>query len=173
LKLAQSIIRDGEGVTKYISVKVQQAKSKVIARAIAFTIAHSPLVKTAAFASDPNWGRILAAAGRATEEPMRVEKISLFINELNVFMHGELANSYNEKSGQKEMQKGIKQNPNDPIIIYNAACFYALIEDKKAAVKNLKRAMDNGFENYDYLRHDPDLNSLKEEPEFIAITEGK
>ena len=105
LELAQAIIRDGEGVTKFISVKVEQAKSRSIARAIAFAIAHSPLVKTAAFASDPNWGRILAAAGRATEEPMQIEKISLFINELSVIENGELADSYNEKSGQKEMQK--------------------------------------------------------------------
>ena len=77
------------------------------------------------------------------------------------------------EEAKKEMQKGIAQNPKDPIIVYNAACFYALIDDKKAAINNLKIAMENGFENYDYLRHDPDLNSLKEEPEFIAITEGK
>jgi glutamate N-acetyltransferase/amino-acid N-acetyltransferase len=105
LKLAQSIIRDGEGITKYISIKVEQAKSKSIARAIAFTIAHSPLVKTAAFASDPNWGRILAAAGRATEEPIQTRNISLYINDLSVLDHGELADGYNEKSGQREMQK--------------------------------------------------------------------
>ncbi|MDH3608233.1 MAG: bifunctional glutamate N-acetyltransferase/amino-acid acetyltransferase ArgJ [Gammaproteobacteria bacterium] len=105
LKLAQSIIRDGEGVTKYISVKVEQAKSKLIARAVAFAIAHSPLVKTAVFACDPNWGRILAAAGRATEEPIQIENISLFINDLYVIKRGELADSYNEKNGQKEMQK--------------------------------------------------------------------
>jgi len=105
LKLAQSIIRDGEGITKYISVKVEQAKSKSIARAMAFTIAHSPLVKTAAFASDPNWGRILAAAGRATEEPMQISDVSLYINDLRVIDHGELADGYSEKSGQKEMQK--------------------------------------------------------------------
>ena len=105
LKLAQSIIRDGEGVTKYISVKIEQAKSEAIARAIAFAIAHSPLVKTAAFASDPNWGRILAAAGRATDEPMALENISLYINKLMVINRGELADSYNEKNGQAEMQK--------------------------------------------------------------------
>jgi Flp pilus assembly protein TadD len=77
------------------------------------------------------------------------------------------------EEAKEEMQKGIAQNPKDPIIVYNAACFYALIDDKTKAIENLKIAMDNGFENYDYLRHDPDLNSLKEEPEFIAITEGK
>lgn len=105
LKLAQAIIRDGEGVTKYISVKVEQAKNQSIARAVAFAIAHSPLVKTAAFASDPNWGRILAAAGRATKESLQIDRISLFINELVIIDNGELADSYNEKSGQKEMQK--------------------------------------------------------------------
>lgn len=78
-----------------------------------------------------------------------------------------------EEEAKEEMQKGMAQNPKDPIIVYNAACFYALIDDKEAAIENLKVAMDNGFENYDYLRHDPDLNSLKMEPEFIAITEGK
>ena len=72
-----------------------------------------------------------------------------------------------------EMQKGIEQNPNDPIIVYNAACFYALIDDKKAAVENLKKAIDNGFENYNYIKHDPDINSLKEEPDFIALMKGK
>lgn len=105
LKLAQAIIRDGEGVTKYIAVKVEQAKSKSLARAIAFAIAHSPLVKTAAFASDPNWGRILAAAGRATSEPMSMGNISLYINGLSVIDHGELADSYSEKDAQTEMQK--------------------------------------------------------------------
>ena len=105
LRLAQSIIRDGEGVTKYISIKVEQAKSKSIARVIAFAIAHSPLVKTAAFASDPNWGRILAAAGRASDEFMDIEKISLYINKLLVIDHGELADCYSEKNGQIEMRK--------------------------------------------------------------------
>ena len=77
------------------------------------------------------------------------------------------------EEAKKEMHKGIEQNPNDPIIVYNAACFYALIDDKTAAIENLKKAMDNGFENYDYLRHDPDLNSLQKEPDFIALMKGK
>jgi glutamate N-acetyltransferase/amino-acid N-acetyltransferase len=76
-----------------------------MARSIAFAIAHSPLVKTAAFASDPNWGRILAAAGRATKELIQMKKISLYINNLSVINHGELVDSYNGKSGQIEMQK--------------------------------------------------------------------
>jgi TolB-like protein/Flp pilus assembly protein TadD len=77
------------------------------------------------------------------------------------------------EEAKKEMKKGIEQNPNDPIIIYNAACFYAIVDDKIAAIENLKKAMENGFENYNYLRHDPDLNSLQKEPDFIALIEGK
>ncbi|MFO7674480.1 MAG: tetratricopeptide repeat protein [Lutibacter sp.] len=77
------------------------------------------------------------------------------------------------EEAKKEMQKGIEQNPNDPIIVYNAACFYALIEDKTAAIENLKKAIGNGFENYNYIKHDPDLNILKNEPEFIALMKDK
>ena len=77
------------------------------------------------------------------------------------------------EEAKKEMHKGVEQNPNDPIIIYNAACFYALIDDKTAAIVNLKKAIDNGFENYDYLKHDPDLYSLQKEPDFIALIQGK
>ena len=105
LKLAQAIIRDGEGVTKYIAVTVEQAVNKSMARDIAFAIAHSPLVKTAAYASDPNWGRVLAAAGRGSEENLNIDSLSLFINELKVIKKGELATGYSEKAGQKEMQK--------------------------------------------------------------------
>ena len=104
LQLAQSIVRDGEGVTKFIAVKVEQAIDKSMARDIAFSIAHSPLVKTAAFASDPNWGRILAAAGRGSEETMDPEKLSLYINDLRVIENGEIASTYNESLGQQEMQ---------------------------------------------------------------------
>ncbi len=105
LKLAQSIIRDGEGVTKYIAVKVENAKNFTMARDIAFTIAHSPLVKTAAFASDPNWGRILAAAGRAATEAVEMSNLSLYINNLCVISKGEIADNYSEASGQIEMRK--------------------------------------------------------------------
>ena len=72
-----------------------------------------------------------------------------------------------------EMKKGIDINPDDMIIIYNAACFYALLGDKTSAIKNLKKAIDNGFGNFEYIKHDPDLYSLKEEPDFIALMEGK
>lgn len=105
VKLAQAIVRDGEGVTKFITVNVEQAKTDAMARDIAFAIANSPLVKTAAFASDPNWGRILAAAGKATEESIDIENIVLYINDLKIVSGGEVADDYNEDSGQNEMQK--------------------------------------------------------------------
>ena len=77
------------------------------------------------------------------------------------------------EEAKKEMNKGIEQNPNDPIIIYNAACFYALIDDKASAIENLKKAIDSGFENYAYLKNDPDLCSLQNESDFIALIQGK
>ena len=105
LKLAQSIIRDGEGATKFMTVTVEQAQSETMARAIAFSIAHSPLVKTAAFASDPNWGRILAAAGRVQTYEMDFSKISLNLNSLKVFNNGEISPDYSEEKGSIEMNK--------------------------------------------------------------------
>ena len=67
------------------------------------------------------------------------------------------------------MNKGIEQNPNDPIIIYNTACFYALLDDKKTAINHLKKAIVNGFENFEYLKHDPDFFTLQNDPEFINL----
>lgn len=77
------------------------------------------------------------------------------------------------EEAKNEMQKGIEQNPDDPIIIYNAACFYALVGDKTASIENLKKAIDKGFGNYEYIKHDPDLYGLKNEPGFIALMQGK
>ena len=77
------------------------------------------------------------------------------------------------EEAKNEMEKGIKLNPKDLIIIYNAACFYALIGDKRASIDNLKIAIENGFGNYEYIKHDPDLYSLKDEPEFKALLKGK
>ena len=73
------------------------------------------------------------------------------------------------EEAKKEMNKGIEQNPNDPIIIYNTACFYALLDDKKAAIHHLKKAIVNGFENFEYLKHDPDFFTLQNDPEFINL----
>ena len=64
------------------------------------------------------------------------------------------------------------QHPDDLIIIYNAACFYSLLGDKTESIRHLKRAIDNGFRNFDYIKHDPDLFGLKEEPEFMKLLEG-
>ncbi len=77
------------------------------------------------------------------------------------------------KEAKIEMRKGVDINPNDQIIIYNAACFYALIGDKTASIETLKKAIDNGFGNYEYVKHDPDLYSLKNEPDFIELMRGK
>jgi adenylate cyclase len=77
------------------------------------------------------------------------------------------------KEAKEEMRKGIEINPNDLIIVYNAACFYALIGDKRASIENLKNAIDNGFENFEYIKHDPDLFSLNEDPDFKALLQGK
>lgn len=77
------------------------------------------------------------------------------------------------EEAKEEMRKGIEINPNDLIIVYNAACFYALIGDNKAAIENLNNAIDNGFGNFEYIKHDPDLYSLQEEPDFIELLKGK
>lgn len=77
------------------------------------------------------------------------------------------------EEAKEEMNKGTNVNPNDLIIIYNAACFYALIGDNKTSIANLKKAIDNGFGNFEYIKHDPDLFSLKSEPDFIALLQGK
>jgi len=105
LLLAQSIIRDGEGATKFITVTVEQAENEIMAREIAFTVAHSPLVKTAAFASDPNWGRILAAAGSVKKHEIEISKVSLYLNSLQVITNGEVSSKYSEENGLLEMSK--------------------------------------------------------------------
>ena len=76
------------------------------------------------------------------------------------------------EEAKEEMQKGIEINPNDLIILYNAACFYALLDDKTIAIETLKKAIDNGYRNFEYIKHDPDFNSLREEPEFIKLLAG-
>ena len=104
LSLAQSIVRDGEGATKYICIQIEQAHSEKAARDIAFAIAHSPLVKTSAFASDPNWGRIVAAAGRAPGAALDMDRLSLHINGLAVIENGQPAPGYSEAAGAQAMR---------------------------------------------------------------------
>lgn len=103
--LAQSIIRDGEGATKFIEIQVEQALSSQDARELAYTIAHSPLVKTALFASDANWGRILAAIGRAPISSLDIDKVALFLGDVCLVKNGLPDEDYSEQKGQAVMQQ--------------------------------------------------------------------
>ncbi len=100
LTLARAIVKDGEGATKLVEVEVVGAASKAEAREVAYTIAHSPLVKTAFFASDPNWGRILAAVGRAGVADFDVSKIHIYLDEVEIVSQGGRAEGYTEEAGQ-------------------------------------------------------------------------
>jgi glutamate N-acetyltransferase/amino-acid N-acetyltransferase len=102
--LAQAIIRDGEGATKFVSVVVETAADTSEALAVAYCIAESPLVKTALTASDPNWGRILAAIGRAGIDDLDVDQIQLSLNSVLITENGARAVSYTEEQGQQAMQ---------------------------------------------------------------------
>jgi len=99
------VVRDGEGASKFITINVQSAQSVAEARQVAYTIAHSPLVKTAFFASDPNWGRILAAIGRAGIENLAVEKIDIHLDDVCIVKAGERDADYSEAQGQRVMQQ--------------------------------------------------------------------
>ncbi len=101
--LAQAIIRDGEGATKLITIDVVEGQDQKECERVAFTVAHSPLVKTAFFASDPNWGRILAAVGRAGIENLDISKIYIYLGNLCIVENGGRAPSYTEAAGQAEM----------------------------------------------------------------------
>jgi glutamate N-acetyltransferase / amino-acid N-acetyltransferase len=103
--LAQAIVRDGEGATKFITVQVDGGKTSEECRKVAYAIAHSPLVKTAFFASDPNLGRILAAVGYAGIEDLDQTKIDLFLDDVNVATKGGRNPSYQESDGQRVMKQ--------------------------------------------------------------------
>jgi glutamate N-acetyltransferase/amino-acid N-acetyltransferase len=103
-ELAQSIIRDGEGAKKFVTVTVDGANNSQEALAVAYTVAESPLVKTALTASDPNWGRILAAVGRADIDDLDVSAIQISLNSVLIAENGGRASSYTEAQGQKAMQ---------------------------------------------------------------------
>ncbi len=105
MELARAIVRDGEGATKLVEVRVDQAASLEEARRVAYTIAHSPLVKTALFASDPNWGRILAAVGRAGVEGLVVERVGIWLDDICIVRHGSRAADYTEAAGQSVMEQ--------------------------------------------------------------------
>jgi glutamate N-acetyltransferase/amino-acid N-acetyltransferase len=104
-ELAQAIVRDGEGATKFITVSVEQGLDEAECLAAARTIAGSPLVKTAFFASDPNWGRILAALGRSGLRDLDVSRIGLLLDEVRIVEGGQRAPSYIEQDGRKVMAR--------------------------------------------------------------------
>lgn len=101
--LAEQLARDGEGATKFVQVVVEQATSDDEAHRIANTVALSPLVKTALAASDPNWGRIVAAVGRAEVGQIMIERVNVWINEVQIVANGGRAPEYTEAAGQAAM----------------------------------------------------------------------
>ncbi len=103
LSLAEQIVRDAEGATKFIRIQIDNAQSQAEAALVGKTIAGSPLVKTAFFASDPNWGRILAAIGRAPIENLDVKRISLWLNDVSLLFNGNPAETYCEEDGRQAM----------------------------------------------------------------------
>ena len=103
IELAQGLIRDGEGASKFVAVEVNDGGNEQECLDVAFTIAHSPLVKTALFASDPNWGRLLAAIGRAGLHELNVETVSVFLNDVLIAENGCRAASYTEEQGAAAM----------------------------------------------------------------------
>ena len=104
-QLAQAIVRDGEGATKFITVKVQGGRDEAECKLAAYAIAHSPLVKTAFFASDPNLGRILAAVGYAGIGDLDPNLIDLFLDDVHVVQHGGRHPAYAEADGQRVMKQ--------------------------------------------------------------------
>jgi glutamate N-acetyltransferase/amino-acid N-acetyltransferase len=101
--LARAIIRDAEGATKLVNVTVKQGKEVSECETVAYTIAHSPLVKTALFASDPNWGRILAAVGRAGIADFEIDKVNIELNGVRIVTAGGRDNGYTEEQGKQAM----------------------------------------------------------------------
>ena len=104
-ELAKEMIRDGEGATKLITLSVSGCKNEKEAKDVAYTVAHSPLVKTAFFASDPNWGRILAAVGRAGITDFDLDRVNIALDDVYIVRNGNKASDYTEERGQKIMDK--------------------------------------------------------------------
>lgn len=99
VELAQGIVRDAEGATRFLEVRVEGASDEAEARKVAFTVAESPLVKTAAFAADPNWGRILAAIGRSGVDALDISRVHLWLDEVRVLAQGQPDPDYTEERG--------------------------------------------------------------------------
>jgi glutamate N-acetyltransferase/amino-acid N-acetyltransferase len=105
IELAQGLVRDGEGATKFVTVAVRGGQNEEECLKVAYTIAESPLVKTALFASDPNWGRLLAAIGRAGIDHLDVAKVAVWINDVLIAEQGCRASSYTEEQGVAAMEQ--------------------------------------------------------------------
>jgi glutamate N-acetyltransferase/amino-acid N-acetyltransferase len=105
MEVAQSIVRDGEGATKFVTVVVNGGKNHQECLDVGYAVAHSPLIKTALFASDPNWGRILAAVGRAGVPELDVSKIDVYLGAVCIASKGGRSSSYTEEQGAAVMAK--------------------------------------------------------------------
>lgn len=104
-QLATDLIRDAEGASKFITIEVNEGESEQECLAVAYTVAESPLVKTAFFASDPNWGRILAAIGRAGLNNLDIESVTVALGDTLLVTKGAVDAAYSESAGQAEMDK--------------------------------------------------------------------
>lgn len=105
MQLAQAIVRDGEGATKFVTVQVQGGAQQQECLDVAYAVAHSPLIKTALFASDPNWGRIVAAIGYAGVHDLNIEGVNVFLDDVCIVAQGGRAQSYTEEQGAAIMQQ--------------------------------------------------------------------
>ena len=103
--MSEKLVLDGEGSTKLLNIKVTGLSTEANCKKIAMKIANSPLVKTAAYGEDPNWGRIIAAAGNANVDEFKIENLSLKIGKHFVLKNGNLSKKYKESFGQKEFKK--------------------------------------------------------------------
>ncbi len=103
--LAEAVVRDGEGATKFIRVRVREGRDTEECRRVAYSIAHSPLVKTAFYASDANWGRILAATGRAGLPNLDIERVDILLDDVLVVRHGGRNPDYQEELGAQVMAR--------------------------------------------------------------------
>jgi glutamate N-acetyltransferase/amino-acid N-acetyltransferase len=104
LELAQGLVRDGEGASKFVTVHVEKGDSQEQCLAIAFSIANSPLIKTALFASDANWGRIVMAIGK-TDVPLSIDLLEIYINDICLMRSGGKALEYKESDGANAMSE--------------------------------------------------------------------
>ena len=105
LELAQAIVRDGEGATKFVTIQVNGGGNRDECLDVGYAVAHSPLIKTALFASDPNWGRILAAVGYAGVPSLDVEQIDVYLDDVCIARNGSRAEEYREEQGAGVMAK--------------------------------------------------------------------